>query len=84
MVDMSTVLLGLWIAVAVLVLIVLYHLIFIAVDLRKIFRRFEDITREVEGVIMKPLSMADKILEWLVEMVESHQKKAIKHPKKEA
>lgn len=80
MVDMNTILTGLWIAAAVFALIVLYHLIFIVVDLRKIMRRFEDLSREVEDVVMKPLSMIDRILQWVIDMVEAHQKK--KHLKK--
>jgi hypothetical protein len=45
------------------------------VDLRKILRRVEDITKELEDVLMKPLSMVDRILQWVIDMVESSQKK---------
>lgn len=68
-------------AVAVLLLIVLYHLIFVVVDLRKIMRRVEGITQELEDVIMKPLSMADSILQWVLDMIEKTAKK--KHVKKD-
>ena len=56
--------------VAVLLLIVLYHALFIAVDLRKILRRIEGITHEVENMIMKPINLADHILEGIVKYLE--------------
>lgn len=58
-------LMGLYIAVAVLLLIVLYHVLFIVVDARKVTKRVERITQEIETVLMKPLSMTDSALEWL-------------------
>lgn len=72
------IMMGLYIAVAVMLIVVLYHVIFIVVDARKIARRISDLTEEVEAVIMKPLSMADQLLQWLVEFV---QEKAEKHKK---
>lgn len=70
---------ALYIAVAVMLIVALYHVIFIVVDLRKIMRRLNDVTEEVETVIMKPLSMTDQALEWLVNFF---QEKAEKHHKK--
>ncbi|HVW66866.1 MAG TPA: hypothetical protein VHA78_04015 [Candidatus Peribacteraceae bacterium] len=61
---------GLYIAVAIMIIVVLYHVIFIVVDLRKVLRRIEGITEEVEAVIMKPLSMTDKALEWVNGFIE--------------
>ncbi|MDD4628594.1 MAG: hypothetical protein PHE68_04355 [Candidatus Peribacteraceae bacterium] len=75
MIQASDLLFGLQVAVAVMLLVVLYHVIFIVVDLRKILRRVEDITKELEDVLMKPLSMVDRILQWVIDMVESAQKK---------
>ena len=65
---------GLWIAVAVLVMIILYHLLFIVVDLRKVMKRVENVTKEVETVILKPLSMTDKLLEWVIAFIEEKSK----------
>lgn len=65
---------GLFIAVAILILIVLYHVLFIVVDLRKVMRRAEKVTGQVEQVIMKPLHMTDKILEWIMGYIESFEK----------
>ncbi len=58
--------------VAVLLLIVLlYHLIFVAVDLRKIMQRADDITKEVESVVMKPLSILEESMGWIMEFMMS-------------
>ena len=61
------------ITVAVLLVVVLYHVLFIAVDLRKVLRRIESITHEVENIIMKPINAADYILEGIVKYLESQQ-----------
>lgn len=82
MISASDLLIGMEVAIAVLLLIVLYHLIFIVVDLRKTMRRIEGLTREVEDVIMKPLSMVDAILQWVLDMIEKTQKKE-KHLKRD-
>jgi len=74
---------GLQIAALVMVLILLYHSLFIAVNLRKILRRVDDVSKEVEAVILKPISMADSILQWILDMIEKtgkkHHKKHSEH-----
>lgn len=74
MLAADDVLTGLLIAASVLLLIVLYHALFIMVDLRKVMRRLENVSHQVEEVVMKPLVMTDKILEWLLEYVQSLEK----------
>lgn len=64
-----------------MVILAMYHLLFILVDLRKMVRRFEDITQQVEAMILKPISMADQILAWIMEQLEHKKKKH--HDKKE-
>ena len=76
--DPSEILLYLEIAIAIILIVVLYHVLFVAVDLRKILRRIDDVTREVEDVIMKPLSMVDSILQWVLDMIEESQEKGKK------
>lgn len=73
------ILMGLYVAVAVLLLIVLYHVIFIAVDARKVAKRIERVTREIETVLLKPLGMTDSALDWLQSFF---QEKAKKHAEK--
>ena len=73
---------GLYVVIAVMVIIVLYHLLFIVVDLRKTTRRIEDITAEIESVILKPIAMADQILAWVITHIEGLGKeKKEKHRK---
>lgn len=62
---------GLYIVVGVMLVVVLYHVLFIVVDLRKILRRLEGVTGEVEAMIMRPLGLMDHLLEWLMEFVEA-------------
>ena len=63
------------ITVAVMLVVVLYHVLFIVVDLRKILRRVEEITEQVESIIMKPINVADHILEGIVKYLENQGKK---------
>lgn len=72
---------GLSIAVYVLLILVLYHVLFLVVDVRKIARRLEGITAEVESLLLKPISMIDKLLMWVMDFVEEHEK-THKHKKK--
>lgn len=67
--------------VAVMIIVVLYHLLFIVVDLRKIMRRIEDTTAQVEATILKPLAVIDQAFEWVMEYV-THPKKGKKHKAK--
>jgi len=62
---------GLYIVVGVMLVVVLYHVLFIVVDLRKILRRIEGITAEVEGMVMRPLGLLDHFLQWITEWVET-------------
>lgn len=75
----DSVLTAILILVAVMLVVVLYHVLFIVVDLRKIMHRVQGVSEQVEEVIMKPLVMTDKILEWLLEYVESLDKVGKKH-----
>jgi cell shape-determining protein MreC len=79
-VTSSDILTYLWIAVTVVLIVILYHALFIVVDARKIVRRIEDITGQVESMVLRPISMADQLLKWLTDFVEESQKH--KKPKK--
>ncbi len=69
----------LYMLVAVMLIIVLYHALFIVVDLRKIMRRAQNVTTEVEKVILRPLSMADQIMDFVMDLINqkkhAHKKK---------
>lgn len=75
----------LYIVVGVLLIVILYHALFIVVDVRRIVRRVESVTNEVESVVMKPLSMTDQIIEWIMQFISQQEKsitKAAKSKKK--
>jgi uncharacterized protein YoxC len=79
--DILTVLL---IVAAAMLVVVLYHLIFVVVDLRKITKRVDDVTSELENVVMTPLSMVEKSMTWLMEVLmqlyaDQGEKKHHKH-----
>lgn len=81
-VTMQGLLSVLYAVVAVMIIIVLYHLLFIVVDLRKIMRRMEDTTAQVESMILKPLAIIDEAFSWVIDYV-NHSKKGKKHSKKD-
>lgn len=62
---------GLYIVVGIMLVVVLYHILFIVVDLRKILRRIEGVTGEVESMIMRPLGLFDHLITLLTEFLEA-------------
>ncbi len=75
--------------VAVSMFIVLaYHLIFVSVSLRRITDRIDDVSKEVEGLILKPIGAIEYLLEWFSVVVENmmsgkqEEQKKVHHPKK--
>lgn len=72
--------------IAVLMLIVLlYHLIFASVSLRRIADRMDDLSKEIEGLILKPIGAVEYLIDWFASAVEGmragkeEQKKVHKH-----
>ncbi len=61
------------ITIAVLLILVLYNALFAVVDLRKVLRRIEKLTDEVQTIIMKPINVADHILEGIVKYIETQE-----------
>jgi hypothetical protein len=69
---------GLYIAVAIMLIVVLYHVLFIVSDARKIMRRAANLTEELQTVIMKPVGIVDSAMDWAVHFLEgkkAHHKK---------
>ena len=81
MITSQDLLIGLQVAVFAGLIIVLYHILFIVVDARKIVRRVNTITTEVEKIIMKPMSVADQVLNFAVQSMEGVQKEKKKKKK---
>lgn len=74
-VTMEGLLSVLYAAVAMMIIVVLYHLLFIVVDLRKIMRRMEDTTAQVEALILKPLAILDEAFRWVMDHMHRSKKK---------
>jgi hypothetical protein len=74
---------GLYIAVAIMLIVVLYHVLFIVVDVRKMVRRAQKVTEELQSVIIKPIGIADKAMDWVIGFIEGqgkhHHKKGEHH-----
>ena len=80
------ILIALGILISMMLVVVLYHVLFIVVDLRKIVRRLNDVSTEVESMILKPISVADQLLQWGIEYMNSkkgHHKKIVDHDSQE-
>lgn len=57
--------------IAVLMLIVLfYHLIFVSVSLRRIADRMDDLSKEIEGLVLKPIGAIEYLIDWFASAVE--------------
>jgi hypothetical protein len=71
-------------AVGMLV-ILLYHLIFVSVSLRRIAERLDDVSQDIEQVILKPIGAVDYVIDWFISVVESMQagKKKVHHKKED-
>ena len=83
MLTANDILIGLEIAVAIMIMVVLYHALFIAVDVRKIVKRIEDLTTQLEDTFMKPISIIEHVMEYALEMFEE-KGKDLKKPKKKS
>lgn len=81
-VTLTDVLQYLEVTAAVLLVLVLYHLLFVTVGLRKIVRRVERITNEIQEVILKPINVADHILEGIVKYMDTQGDTSKKGKKK--
>lgn len=68
------------IAVAMLI-ILLYHLIFASVSLKRIADRMDELSKDVEAIILKPIGAIDYVLDWFLSVVDSMREDK-KHGKK--
>lgn len=69
-------------------IVLLYHVIIIALNMRRITKRADTVSKELEAVVMRPLSLADNAMEWAVGFLEGlkdkHSGKKHHHKKKES
>ncbi len=69
------------IVAVVMLIVLLYHLIFVSVSLRRVADRMEGLSKEVETVILKPIGAIEYLLDWFSMFVEGMMSKDDK-PKK--
>jgi len=60
-------------------IILFFNLIFASVSLRRILKRADTVTKQVEQVVLKPISIADATVDWMTHLLEGSKKKAPKH-----
>ena len=51
--------------VSFLLVVFLYHLIFVVMDLRQVMRRLNDLTAEVEEMLLRPVELAAQVIDWI-------------------
>lgn len=78
----SDILIFLLIIAAAMLIIVLYHVIFIVIHARRITERMDDVTEQVEGVMMKPLQILEESMTWLTEFLMNMYGEGKDHHKK--
>jgi len=61
------------IAVALLI-IILYHLIFVASSFRRTADRIDALSEDIESLILKPIGTIDYVIDWFIAMIEGMQK----------
>ena len=66
----------------VLLLIVLFNLVFVSVSMRRILKRADTVTKQVEQVVLKPISIADATVDWMSHFLEGSKKQKKVVPKK--
>ena len=70
---------GIYILVGVMLVVILYNLLFVVVDLRKIMRRISSVSGQVESVVAKPLEVADQAMEWAIHQLQGNKHHHKKH-----
>lgn len=65
----------LYILVGIMLVVVLYNVLQLFVDVRRIVRRADRLTEQVESIVMKPLAMADEALGNIMALFEGRGRK---------
>lgn len=51
--------------VSFLLAVLLYHLIFVVMDLKEVMKRLNEGTQEIEEMLLKPVEFAAEVSDWL-------------------
>ena len=68
--------------VAFLLAVFLYHLIFVVMDLRQVMKRLNDLSAEVEEMLMRPVELVAGVVDWVQKMIWDAYFVEEKKPKK--
>ena len=65
-----------------MLIILLYNLIFFSMSLRRISERIDDLSKDIEAIVLKPIGALDYVVDWFIGAIEGMQKgKEKKHHK---
>jgi hypothetical protein len=62
------------ILIGIMVVVVLYHMLFIVVDLRRILKKVDRVTTQVEEFILKPIAIMDQVVTALLDLFDGKKK----------
>jgi hypothetical protein len=57
----------------VLGIIVLYQLVFATLSLRRILKRYDSLSQDIESLIIKPIGAVDYVIDWFIAVIEGMQ-----------
>ncbi len=63
------------ILVGIMLVVVLYNVLLLFVDVRRIVKRADRLTERVESIVMKPLAIAEEVLSNVMALFEGRRKK---------
>jgi hypothetical protein len=64
-------------------IIVLYQLVFATLSLRRLLKRYDLLSQDIEALIVKPVSAIDSIIDWFLAVMEGMQSSKKEKEKKE-
>ena len=53
-----------------LLIVLLYNLIFVSISFRRISERLDDVSKDVETIILKPIGAIDMVIDWFLGMMD--------------
>ena len=68
------VLMFLLILLAIMGAVVLYHLLFLVTDVRRILKRVNDLVEKVEETVLKPITIMDRVLNSIIDLFDGKKK----------
>jgi hypothetical protein len=79
-ISLTDVITLLTVLVLVMAVVLLYHLIFVSVSLKRIVSRWDDLSKEVEMLVLKPIGAIEYVLDFFASAVEGMREQG-KHKK---